>query len=112
MNVMNGYIGDIEEPAESDMQRIGYLLIPLWDQLCRLRLEELKVRSVMQGPRIHPVLGAIKEIIRQIVRTEIWLKVGINKNTNMNPLDLLKHGNPDYYDQLTQDFNEMEDDEI
>ena len=112
MNVINSYIDALESPTRLMLLRIGSLLVPLWDQLCRLKMEELAVSKVMTSSGIHSTHKAIRETVRTILKLEAELKlVRVKGKTeeDQNDRDPLLYGDADYYDSLTQ---EMDPDDI
>ena len=112
MKVINNYL---ESNIEWDFQKIGTMLVPLWDQLCRLKIEEISIKSPFQGEKIHPVFGAIRETIRLITKLEAnckLKKVRRDEDLHEDERDTALFGNPDYYDSLTEDDDEMPWDEI
>jgi hypothetical protein len=118
LNVINNYLRNCSRATEWDFQRIGTMLVPLWDQLCMLKIEELSIVSPMRGEKIHPVYGAIRETIRTITKLEPEFKLKALRRGNEGGAlpeeakDTSVFGNPDFYDTLTQDEEEMPLDEI
>ena len=58
-----------------DLKRIGTMLVPLWDQSCRLKIEEFALDSPMQGDKLHPVFEAIRSTIKMISKIESDRKI-------------------------------------
>jgi hypothetical protein len=114
LNVINNYLRNCSTATEWDFQRIGTMLVPLWDQLCMLKIEELSIQSPMRGEKIHPVYGAIRETIKIITRLESEFRLRATRDDDESPpeeeKDTSLFGDPDYYDSLTEE--EMPLDEI
>ena len=89
--IMRGYLESVteiifrnyaEELTESQLYRIGMGMIPQYRQLCRLQIEELGLHSILYQnptgePRIHPLLGAIREQISTVEK--MWHSIGLHK---------------------------------
>jgi hypothetical protein len=86
---MKKYIGSIVDTimrnmvVESEFQlyRIGMHLVPLYKNLCRLQIEEMGVRRVVQltpkgSWQIHPIYNEIRQHISMIEKT--WRSIGIH----------------------------------
>ena len=70
------------------MQRIGILLIPLYDQLCIFRMEQIVAETFLTtqlGVRIHPVFKAFRDTQRDIMvlEKELGLERKINDKVEM-----------------------------
>lgn len=108
-HVIKSYITSIDRLDSLDLQRIGSLLVPLWDQLCRLKMEEVAILKVFDGKGINPVLKNIREVIKTIIHVEKTCKLD-RKGEKVDPMDLSQFGDPDYYESLEK--REMAEDEI
>ncbi|MCK5862502.1 MAG: hypothetical protein KAH38_08455 [Candidatus Hydrogenedentes bacterium] len=89
--IMRGYLESVteiifrnyaEDLTETQLYRIGMGLVPQYRQLCRLQIEELGLNSVLYttekgDPRMHPLLGAIREQISVVEK--MWHSIGLHK---------------------------------
>lgn len=99
--------------SEDDMFKIGMHIIPLYSNLCRMKIVEKGLREVTYidakgNPKVHPVFKEIREIIKVI--TSLWKDMGFLKipNPNLpNPTAFVGgregFGDPNHYASLTQD---------
>jgi hypothetical protein len=88
-----------EELTEAQLYRIGMGLIPLYRQLCRFKIAELGLMSVLYvnatgNPAIHPLMKEIREQIIAIER--MWITIGLHKidqleieKDRINPYDAM-----------------------
>jgi len=115
--VHSAYLNTLKEPNEVDLMRIGSLLVPLWDQLCRFKIEEMSITAtmMMKGYRIHPIFKAVRETIKAIVQMEYQIGIerkciGGNVSGKFPNFDDFMHGDPDYYESLLKSDKEEEPD--
>ena len=122
-NVINNYLKNCHKATEWDFYRIGTMLVPLWDQLCRLKIEEFSIDSPMQGKKLHPVYAAVRDTIRVIMRLEVAFRLRTPPQSQADdhiPIEVKEerdfslYGNPEFYDSLTgiEEEEEMPLDEI
>jgi len=56
---------------ELTMCRIGQLLLPLYDQLCRFQMEQLVIETVdTHYNRVHPIFATVRATIKDIFTVE------------------------------------------
>uniref|UniRef100_A0A6M3KG57 Uncharacterized protein n=1 Tax=viral metagenome TaxID=1070528 RepID=A0A6M3KG57_9ZZZZ len=101
---------------EMEMMRVGYHLIPMYKNLCRLLIQEVGVRNVTTTGKfgvtfIHPIYDIILKHIQAIDRMWNIMKLKKGRKPVMNPEDLpsvddLINGDPDYYESLQEEDNE------
>jgi hypothetical protein len=98
---------------EGDMFRIGMHLVPLYSQLCRLKIVEKSVVNVTfidhKGvTRIHPIFREMRDTMKTI--TSLWREMGFQNTVNpsMPGEDVNKYrgrsgyGDPDHYERISQ----------
>jgi len=70
-----------KKATELTLYRIGMHLVPLYKQLCRLKIEEMGIRDVVyeseSGSRhVHPIYREMRQVIFLI--DKIWKEMGID----------------------------------
>lgn len=118
-NYLRGVTGIIMhnyELSEPDLMRVGLNLIPLYKNLCRLQIEEHGLRTITTlnkaGNRsVNPIYDAIRNYILAIDR--LWNALDFDKKykgikggkraPQVEDVDDLIHGDPDYYEGLSDD---------
>lgn len=97
---------------EADMFRIGMHLVPLYSQLCRMKIVEKSVGNVtyedMKGvTRIHPIFREIRDTVKTI--SSLWREMGFTavpdpalpSTTFVNGRE--GFGDPNHYASLIKD---------
>ena len=90
--------------TEPLLYRIGMHLTPLYKTLCRLKIQELGVKNIVNIDdkgihRIHPVFKEIRETIKIIDMT--WSKLGLNNMSfEAGGKELPVNGDGEYYEGL------------
>jgi len=94
---------------EEMLWKLGMHLMPLYRFLCRLKLEESALRSVVgfssKGtPWVHPIFREIRETIKSIEKT--WLtvcpEIPMAPNVRSKNYIDIEDGDPNYYAHLTE----------
>lgn len=74
--IYRNYADQLTEPM---LFRVGMHLIPLYKQLCRLKIEELNVFELIGEVKgkwqVHPILKEIRETVKQIEM--VWSSLGL-----------------------------------
>jgi hypothetical protein len=97
---------------EAEMYKIGMHLVPLYSQLCRLKIVELGVGAVtyedLRGvTKIHPIFKEIRDTLRVI--SSLWRDIGFTgPNAPALPGDVFAggregFGDPGHYARISQD---------
>ena len=105
--VLKGAVKKLPKPVdEALLQRIGLILIPLYNDLFLFQLEKSSLMKVMLGSgsnmKLHPIFRVVRETITTIDKQ--WEIIGLSKlaikqmkDINGDPLN----GDKNYYDTLT-----------
>jgi len=125
---MNTVYGNIVNPdlskgiadllSDIELQRVGLHLMPLYQQLIRLKKEAYAVRRLViadrkGGMKVHLIFGEIRAVIRDIGREmkelgieDKWRKkFGRDKmvgGSGPSVEELLRNGDPNYYDEISK----------
>ena len=107
-HIINTYVTQITDLKPVQLTKIGALLLPLWDQLVRFKMEEATLSEITtKGGLINPIYSAIRETIKTILKVEgecVKVKGGIEIPNGLDELN--QYGDPNFYEELTQDLPE------
>lgn len=111
-HIINSYVTQITDLKPIQLTKIGALLLPLWDQLVRFKMEEATLSEITtKGGLINPIYSAIRETIKTILRVEaecVHTKGAIEIPSGVEELN--QYGDPNFYSELTQDLAEPPED--
>lgn len=113
-HIVNSYVTQITDLKPIQLTKIGSLLLPLWDQLVRFKMEEATLAEITtKGGLINPIYSAIRETIKTILKVEaecVNQKGAIEIPSGVEELN--QYGDPNFYAELTEDLEPPEDTEM
>ena len=106
--VIKGAVKKLPKPVdEALLQRIGLIMIPLYNDLFLFQLEKSALSSTMVGSgvnvKVHPIFRVIRETINTIDKQ--WGIIGLSKVMIKKLKDASEdyvHGDSDYYDSINK----------